>query len=90
MSACLSVFYLTLMTSPMACAVDSSEAASQVVGSEGATKAAIHGALKMAKSKPVITAATSIVCLACIPIAGAAASPAMCLACGILIAKTLG
>jgi hypothetical protein len=37
-----------------------------------------------------MTAATAIVCLACVPLAGAAASPGMCIACGILIAKTLG
>jgi len=34
--------------------------------------------------------ATAIVCLTCIPVAGALASPGLCIACGILIAKTFG
>jgi hypothetical protein len=50
----------------------------------------MNSALKAANSKPAMTGATSIVCLACVPLAGAAASPGMCIACGILIAKTLG
>lgn len=74
-------------------AVDSAEAASQVIGSEGGQKAgkeALNTALKVAKSKPALSAATGIVCLACIPVAGAAASPVLCISCGILIAKTFG
>jgi hypothetical protein len=97
----MAIFYLAVMTSPMAfAAIDSSEAAEQVLGSEGAAeaakaalkagKAAMNSALKAANSKPAMTGATVIVCLACVPLAGAAASPGMCIACGILIAKTLG
>lgn len=90
----MAIFYLTVMTSPMAfAAVDPSEAVEQVLGSQGAAeagKAAMNSALKAANSKPAMTAATAIVCLACVPLAGAAASPGMCIACGILIAKTLG
>jgi hypothetical protein len=90
----MAIFYLTVMTSPMAfAAIDPSEAVEQVLGSEGAAeagKAAMNSALKAANSKPAMTAATAIVCLACVPLAGAAASPGMCIACGILIAKTLG
>ncbi len=41
----------------------------------------------MAKSKPIMSTATSIVCLACILAAGAMASPRLCIACGILITK---
>jgi hypothetical protein len=90
----MAIFYLAVMTSPMAfAAIDSSEAAEQVLGSESAAeagKAAMNSALKAANSKPAMTGATVIVCLACVPLAGAAASPGMCIACGILIAKTLG
>ena len=83
---------VSLMTSP-ALGVDPTEAAGQVIGSEGgriAAKEAVNGALKFAKSKPAMTTATGIVCLACIPVAGASASAGMCVACGILIAKTFG
>ena len=83
---------LTLMTSP-SLAVDPTEAANQAIGAEGGRKAAkeaLDAAIKMAKSKPAMTSATGIVCLACIPVAGAAASPGLCIACGILIAKTFG
>lgn len=34
--------------------------------------------------------ATTIVCGACVPVAGVCASPGICIACGVLIAKTLG
>ena len=44
----------------------------------------------MAKSRPAISAATTIVCLASIPAAGAVASPGLCIACGILVAKPFG
>lgn len=80
------------MTSP-ALAADPTEMASQVIGSEGGQKAgkeALNTALKMAKSKPAMSSATFIVCLSCLPGAGAVASPALCIACGILIAKTVG
>ena len=88
----MAVITVSLMTSP-ALAVDSAEAAGQVIGSEGgklAAKEVVNGALKLAKSKPAMSTATAIVCLACIPVAGAVASPGMCIACGILIAKTVG
>lgn len=83
---------VSLMTSP-ALAIDPADAAGQVIGSEGgrlAAKEAINGALKFAKSKPAMTTATTLVCLACVPIAGAVASPGMCIACGILLTKTVG
>ena len=88
----MAIVTVCLMSSP-ALAVDHADAASQVIGTEGGkkvTKEALDAALKMAKSKPAMTTATGIVCLACIPAAGAAASPGLCIACGILIAKTFG
>lgn len=84
----IAIISFSLMTSP-ASAVDPTE----VLGSEGSrklAKEALNGALKLSKGKPAMTAATTIVCLACVPAAGAIASPGMCIACGILIAKTLG
>lgn len=90
-NVCMALVSISLMTSPVR-SVDPSEAANQVIGAEGGQKAAkeaLDAALKMAKSQPAMTAATGIVCLACIPAAGVAASPAMCVACGILIAKTI-
>ena len=90
----LAVVSLALVTSPTpAIAVEPTEAINQVMGSEGGSqiaKEALNAALKAAKSKPAMSTATGIVCLACVPAAGAAASPAMCIACGILIAKTFG
>jgi hypothetical protein len=85
----MSLITVSLMTSP-ALAVDP---AGEVIGSEAGrvvAKEAVNGALKLAKSKPAMTTATTIVCLACVPVAGAVASPGMCIACGILIAKTFG
>lgn len=58
-------------------------------GAEGG-KELINSALKMSRSKPAMSIATTVVCLTCIPVAGVAVSPGMCIACGILIAKTLG
>nr|YP_010516882.1 hypothetical protein ON958_pgp036 [Haslea pseudostrearia]UXN44664.1 hypothetical protein [Haslea pseudostrearia] len=84
----LAILTVILMTSP-SLAVDQA----QVLGAEGgsnAAKEALGGALKVAKSKPAMSVATGIVCLACIPAAGAGASPGLCIACGILIAKTFG
>jgi hypothetical protein len=91
-NVCLAAISFSLMTSPVF-AVDTSEAASQVISAEGGkkvTKEVIDAALKIAKSKPAISTATIIVCLACVPAAGAATSTSICIACGILIAKTLG
>lgn len=53
-------------------------------------KEALNSALKIARSKPYLSIAAGLTCAACIPVAGSAASPALCIACGILIAKTLG
>ena len=81
-----------IMVSPSG-AIDPVDAASQAIGAEGgreAAKSVLNSALKVAKSKPALSTATGIVCLACIPVAGAAASPGLCIACGILIAKTFG
>ncbi len=86
-----------LMSTPAAAstpvAAPDSEIVGQALGTEGgqrAAKEALDAALKMARSKPAMTTATGIVCLACVPMAGVAASPGMCIACGILIAKTFG
>ena len=75
------------MTSPTL-ALNTTEVASE--GGEKVVNEALGGAVKFAKSKPAMSTATGIVCLACIPLAGAAASPALCIACGILITKTFG
>ena len=86
------ILTFSLMT-PSASAVDPVDAAGQVVASEGgrlAAKEALNAALKVAKSKPSMVAATTVVCVSCIPVAGTCASASMCVACGILIAKTLG
>jgi hypothetical protein len=83
----LSVSFL-LGSSP-ASAIDSADAAAQTVASEGG-KEALNMALKIAKSKPALSVAAGITCIACVPVAGVAASPGLCIACGILIAKTLG
>lgn len=92
-NVCMALVSVTLMAAAPVGSVDPSDAAKQVIGSEGgqiATKEVLNSALKMAKSKPAMIAATGIVCLASIPAVGVAASPGMCIACGILIAKTLG
>jgi len=65
------------------------DVAAQAVTSEGG-KEALNAALKLARSKPALSIAAGITCIACVPVAGVAASPGMCIACGILIAKTLG
>nr|YP_010283338.1 hypothetical protein MKU01_pgp036 [Psammodictyon constrictum]ULD16457.1 hypothetical protein [Psammodictyon constrictum] len=88
----VAIITASLMTSP-ALAVDPAEVASQAIGSEGGRKAAkeaIAAAMNAAKTRPAMGTATLIVCLACAPAAGAAASPGLCVACGILIAKTFG
>jgi len=51
-------------------------------------KGAMNEALKMARTKPALSIAAGIVCLACLPTA--AASPALSVACGKLMAKTFG
>ena len=84
----LAAFSFALMSTSVN-ASEPVELASEVMGNEGA-KQALNTALKIAKSKPAMTTATGTVCLACIPVAGAAANLGMCIACGILIAKTFG
>jgi hypothetical protein len=64
-----------------------------VVASEkgrAATKAVLNSALKVAKSKPAMTLATGVVCIYCVPVAGACTSAYTCAGFGIIIAKTLG
>jgi hypothetical protein len=68
---------------------DSAKIAEQAIAAEGGKKA-VNEALKIARSKPALSLAAGITCIACAPVAGAAASPTMCIACGILIAKVLG
>jgi hypothetical protein len=78
-----------LLGSSSASAIDSADAAAQAVTSEGG-KEALNAALKIARSKPALSIAAGITCIACVPVTGVVASPGMCIACGILIAKTLG
>lgn len=84
----MAIISFSLMISPVL-AVDPADAASQVVASEGGKKA-LNTALKVARSKPSLSVATAITCIACIPVAGATTSAGLCVACGILIAKTFG
>lgn len=78
-----------LIGSSAAGAVDSAaDPESAMIAAEGG-KQALNEALKLAKTKPALSIAASITCLACIPAAGASASASLCVACGILIAKTL-
>ena len=79
---------LILTTAAPVAAAEIDEAAT-VLGNEGG-KQALSEALKLSKTKPALSLAAAITCLACVPVAGAAASPAMCIACGILISKVLG
>ena len=88
----MAIISASLMTSS-ALAIDFAQAAGQVIGAEGGKKVAketLDATLKMAKSKPAMSAATGIGCLSYILAAGTAASPGLCIACGILIAKTFG
>lgn len=94
-NVCLAVISIGLMGSPIsAAAVGPAETATEAMAvAEPGLKVAkevVENALKLAQSKPAMTAATTIVCLACVPLAGVAASPGMCVACGILFAKTFG
>jgi hypothetical protein len=84
----LGIISTTLLVSS-AGAVDVADGAKEIVGSEGG-KAAVNQALTVARSKPALSVATVIVCLACVPAAGIVTSPGMCIACGILIAKVIG
>ena len=81
------------MTPPVGAAEPGADAVTQVMGTESGEqvgKEALNAALKAARSKPAMSIATGIVCVSCVPVAGAVASPGMCIACGILIAKTFG
>ena len=73
----------TLMT-PMAVGVDPVE----VIAFEG-DKEALNLVFKVAKSKPALSIAAGITCVACIPIVDTATSPGLYITCGILIVKTL-
>jgi hypothetical protein len=81
--ACLSVVFLA----PAGGAIDSN---TTVAVNNEAAKTALSEALKVTRSKPALSLAAMITCVACAPVAGAAASPALCVACGILIAKVIG
>lgn len=59
-------------------------------GGREVVKESLNTVLKIAKGKPAMATATGIVVLACVPVAGAAANPGLCVACDILIAKTFG
>jgi hypothetical protein len=83
--ACLSLA-VTASFCPSATAIDNSTIA---INNE-VSKNALNVALKVTRSKSSVSVVTLITCVACIPVAGAAASPAMCIACGILIAKVIG
>lgn len=76
-------------SSTLAAPGDAASASSEVLGTEG-SKEVLNTALKAARSKPALLVATTITCIAFIPVSGAAASPGLCIACGILIAKTFG
>lgn len=85
----MAIISVSLMTSP----VSASSSSGQVISTEGGTKTAketLDAAMKIARSKPALSTATDLVCLACIPVAGVASSPGVYVACGILIAKPIG
>lgn len=54
-------------------AIDAAETAQEMISEGG--KEAINQALKVARSKPALSVAAGITCVACLPAAGAAASP---------------
>lgn len=86
----MAIVSFSLMTSPaLSASLNPAETATQVRASEGG-KEALNAALKIARGKPALSVATAITCIACVPVAGAVASPGLCVACGILIAKTFG
>ena len=84
----MAIVSLILMAPPVG-AIDPVEGANHVVASEGG-KEALNTAARLARSKPALSTATVITCIACLPAAGVATSPGLCIACEILIAKTLG
>ena len=84
--ACFSLAVTTLLYPVAATAIDNSIIA---INNE-AGKTVLNEALKISRSKPALSLATVIVCLTCPAVAGLAATPAMCIACGILITKVIG
>lgn len=82
----LALLSLTLMSGP---AYSAEDLVGPAVNNEGA-KEALNAALKVARGKPALSVAATVVCISCIPVAGATVSASMCVACGILLAKTLG
>lgn len=76
--ACVSLVFLA----PAGGALDHN---STLAVNNEAAKTALNQALKVSRSKPALSLATAIVCLACPPVAGAAASPGMCVAFAINI-----
>ena len=84
----LAILSFTFLASPVA-ASDPAQVAKDTLATEGG-KEVLNEALKVARSKPALSVATTIVCVACVPVAGASASASMCVACGILLAKVIG
>jgi hypothetical protein len=83
--ACFSLAVTTSLYPVAAIANNSTIAINNEAG-----KTVLNEALKISCTKPALSLAATIVCLVCVPVAGVAASPAMCIACGILIAKVIG
>ena len=87
----MAVITFNLMASSLL-AVDPPEITTHVVGAEGikqVLKQVLNGALKITKSKLITSAAIFAVCVPCISTLGAVASPGLCIACWILITKTI-
>jgi hypothetical protein len=61
----------------------------EAVSAADGDKKVLNQSLNVVRSKPALSIAIVIVCSACAPIAGAAASPSLCIVCNILIAKVL-
>ena len=84
--ACFSLAITTSLYPVAATAIDNSTIA---INNE-AGKTVLNEALKVSRTKPALSLAAVIVCFACVPVGGLVASPAMCIACGILITKVIG
>jgi hypothetical protein len=85
----LGIISTTLIVSSAGAVDAAADGAKEIAGSEGG-KASVTQALKVARSRPSLSIAAIIVCIACIPVTGAITSPGMCIACGILITKVIG
>lgn len=86
-------FFSLVLTAGSVSAQDILKPTGDLIGPEATNqgaKEALNAALKATRSKPALTLATVVVCTSCIPVAGIAVSASMCVACGILIAKTIG